>query len=103
MQFTQRSQALKQNTFSHEAVFRWTNAAKGVKKQFSLNAPRQCSLPLHTYAKRKFISVLISSTMGDKSPKSVNKQKTQKQKQAGAATQKKQDSAPKSGAPAKKK
>jgi hypothetical protein len=41
--------------------------------------------------------------MGDKSPKSVNKQKEQKQKQAGAANQKKKDSAPKSGAPAKKK
>ena len=41
--------------------------------------------------------------MGDKSPKSVNKQKEQKQKQAGAANQKKQAAAPKSGAPAKKK
>jgi hypothetical protein len=41
--------------------------------------------------------------MGDKSPKSVNKQKEQKLKQAGAANQKRKDSAPKSGAPAKKK
>lgn len=41
--------------------------------------------------------------MGDKSPKAVNKQKGQKQKQAGAASQKKQAAAPKSAAPAKKK
>jgi hypothetical protein len=41
--------------------------------------------------------------MGDKSPKSVNKAKGQKQKQAGAADQKKKDAAPKSAAPVKKK
>jgi len=41
--------------------------------------------------------------MGDKSPKSVNKQKEQKQKKSTADGQKKKDSAPKSAAPVKKK
>ena len=36
MQATQRNQAQKQNACSDGAVFRWTDAAKGVKKQFSL-------------------------------------------------------------------
>ncbi len=63
-----------------------------LSRRFDTNNPIEQNLPTNS-----------ANIMGDKSPKSVNKQKEQKQKQAGAANQKKQAAAPKSGAPAKKK